>query len=261
MLYIIGLLGGFGIITFFLQSVITKLGSNKDKTVLNEFLSPVLQGLEKEMSSKTSELFGQAQSKVLSKMDGMPDGFKEIVQEMMGNGFGSVQDVLKKNCPNLNLDNDEAVITITNDRLQPFQLSGPMIRECEKIIEGKTDDYSKARAIFDWFERNITYDHVSLKRARGYRNARQVFEEKKGICGEMAFLFVVMAWYSGINSASYVSVRVDCFGKKVHHACASFFHKNKLILVDPAYSTFDVKHKKYEVADNDEIVRIFKTWN
>ena len=46
MLYLIGMLGGFGLVTFFLQSLISKFGSGKNNVALKEFLDPMVQIME-----------------------------------------------------------------------------------------------------------------------------------------------------------------------------------------------------------------------
>ena len=263
MLYLIGMLGGFGLVTFFLRSLISKFGSGKSNVALKEFLDPMVQSMESGMHKKATEVLGQAQSEIFSRMSGMPNELKKDLEKVVDSGFCSLQGVLKKNIPHLDLDdNNEAVFTITNDSVQPFQLSDAMMKECQRITEGKISDLPKAKAIFKWFEQNITYDHVrASQNGTGYRNARRVFEDKEGICGEMAFLYIVMAWYVGIKSASFISVEIDNTGNKVAHACAAFKHNGKLILVDPAYHKFDIKHEKYEVWDNEKTIAAFKSWN
>lgn len=77
----------------------------------------------------------------------------------------------------------------------------------------------------------------------------------------MTFLYIVMAWYLGIKSACFVEVDVDVKGKKVDHACVAFDWKLRKILVDPAYHTFDIKHKKIDIWSNEKSVGAFKAWN
>ncbi len=71
----------------------------------------------------------------------------------------------------------------------------------------------------------------------------------------MAYLFIVMARYAGLD-AKYVTVTKDNDEKRVNHACAAVFINNKRYLVDPAYKTFDIKHKEISIkSDRQELPR------
>lgn len=141
--------------------------------------------------------------------------------------------------------------------LNPFGLDAQVLA----IIKNETKDcYGsevKARKLFDWFEDNIEYGED--KRITGYSTGQEVFRNKEGVCGEMAFLYVTMARGLGLK-ANYVSVRKDYKGDKVHHACAGVDAERGLILVDLAYKTFDIKHRKYAVRTDKEIMEMFEDW-
>jgi len=228
---------------------------------VKEMVNPLLEGLEKTVELKTKKLFDEVQSEIGNKAISGNSILNKDLEQVLEYGFLSLRNVLLNK--NLGSDSDygDAVITITNDTLQPFQLSPIIAKECKKIVEGKTEDFMKAKALFDWFEENISYDEERAKKKDSYRNAKEVFTDKKGICGETAFLYIVMAWFVGIKSASFVNVEVDNSGKDVAHACASFNHYGNTILVDPAYHSFDIKHQKYELWDNEKTVQAFKLWN
>ncbi|MFA5994052.1 MAG: transglutaminase-like domain-containing protein [Parcubacteria group bacterium] len=261
MVTLLGVLAGLGFGSFCLHALI-KLFGEKNNVILKNIITPALCGIEKSISQKTGDAIGQIQSQAQSYLQSVPADMRGDVEKMMDKGFASLYELFPQDRLEDIGIHDEAIITITNDRMQPFQLSGSMVKECQKIVTGKTGDMEKARAIFDWFETNISYDHARAARTgSGYRNARQVFDDRKGICGEMTFLYVVMAWYSGILSACYVHVEKDYRGEQVCHACAGFNHHGRIALVDPAYGMFDVQHQECKVKDNQETIDTFKSWN
>ena len=63
----------------------------------------------------------------------------------------------------------------------------------------------------------------------------------------------------GIKS-SFVNVSVDNTGRNVSHACASVSINGRDILVDPAYQTFDIIHKKYRPVSDSEAIRDYQSW-
>ncbi len=149
-------------------------------------------------------------------------------------------------------------ITITDSTVDnPFIISPELIRISKRETEGKRTLDEKARAIFNWIERNISYG--TSKRIYGYKNSREALNDKEGVCGEMAFVYIAMARAVGLNS-SYVSVEIDYKGKKVCHGCAMVNIGYRNILVDPAYHTYDIKHIKYTVKNDSEIISLFKEW-
>ena len=159
---------------------------------------------------------------------------------------------------NLNaIRNDYYVYINDSSVLNPFGLDAQVLA----IIKNETRDCygceAKARKLFDWFSDNIKYGDD--KRSTGYSTGQEVFRNKEGVCGEMAFLYVTMARGLGLR-ANYVSVRKDYKGKKVRHACAGVDVERGFILVDSAYEKFDIKHKKYAVKTDKEIMEIFEDW-
>jgi len=147
---------------------------------------------------------------------------------------------------------------ITEDRNQPFQINQEISEVAQKITEGIVFEEEKARAIFDWFIRNISYGQSGRKKyKKGYRHAAEVFTDREGVCGEMAILFVCMARAVGMQ-ANYVLVEIDCFGDKVGHACAGVKVNGKLVLIDTAYYTYAIKHQVYQVYTDQEAVPHFK---
>lgn len=159
---------------------------------------------------------------------------------------------------NLNTLRQEYTIFINDSSvLNPFVIDSDIL----KIVKHETKDcYGQeetAMNLFNWFEDNINYG--KKKRKYGYSTGREVFENKEGICGEMAFLYVTMARGISLESG-VVDVLKDYEGKKVAHACAGVNVERGYILVDPAYHTFDIKHKKYKPMNDKEIMDLFEHW-
>jgi hypothetical protein len=146
--------------------------------------------------------------------------------------------------------NDESV-------QNPFIISSGLVKIIKKHTRKFQGKERKARAIYDWIEKNIEYG--TKKRKHGYQNSKETLENKEGICGEMAFVYITMARCCSLRSAC-VSVSVDYKGKKVHHACAIVDVGNRDIYVDPAYHTFDIQHKKYEILTDIEVLQRFNQW-
>ena len=156
-------------------------------------------------------------------------------------------------------DIDENYNVLVNDESiqNPFIISSGLVRTIRKHARKYQGAEAKARAIFDWIERNIEYG--TSKRTNGYKNTKEVLRHKEGVCGEMAFVYITMARCCGLRSA-YVSVDVDCRGEDVCHACAIVDVGYRDILVDPAYHAFDVKHRKYEVLTDSGVLERFNQW-
>lgn len=138
-----------------------------------------------------------------------------------------------------------------------FSPSVSFVHEIKKIIVETRSEHRKAKAIFDWMQKNVRYDHT--KKDGTYKTAHEVFIDGYGVCGEMAFLYITMARCAGLKS-NYVSVRRDCNGKIVHHACAIVYPDNREIFVDPAYHTFGIRHRAYTILNDMQMLTNFLDW-
>ncbi len=153
---------------------------------------------------------------------------------------------------------DNYTYIITDDWDQPFQINQEIARTSQKITEGQISDKDKAIVIFDWFIKNIKYGRQKIRMGKKkYRHATEVYNDREGVCGEMAVLYVAMARSVGLQ-ANYVSVDIDDKGEKVYHACAACKFQGKYILIDPAYYSFDINHVDYKVMTDQEAVPHFK---
>jgi len=153
-----------------------------------------------------------------------------------------------------NIVSDYNVVISDETLNNPFIINSELV----SIIKDHTSSYqredAKAKAIFNWIENNIKYG--DLTRKYGYQNTEEVMDNRMGLCGEMAFLYISMARSVGLKS-SFVNVDRDFKGDRVKHACAMVHLRKGDVLVDPAYHRFGVNHKKYKVWDDKEVVRYF----
>lgn len=157
------------------------------------------------------------------------------------------------------------VVIVEKGLNNPFKLSSDMVKIAVDITAKAEDDLAKAKLLFDWMQESIQYDFEKLREIEEqesdtYKDSVEVFEYQTGVCGEQAILYVAMSRTADLTS-NYVSVRVDHSGKSVRHACASVSLPEHTILVDPAYHTFDVRHQQYEILNDEEAARRFKSWD
>ncbi len=156
-------------------------------------------------------------------------------------------------------DIEESYNVLVNDESiqNPFIVSSGLVKVIRKHTKNYQGAEAKARAIYDWIERNIEYG--TSRRKNGYKNSKETLNDREGICGEMAFVYITMARCCNLKSA-YVSVDIDCEGKKVDHACAVVDVGYRDILVDPAYHTFDIGHRRYGILTDRQVLERFNQW-
>jgi|SRR3989344_1228427 len=135
-----------------------------------------------------------------------------------------------------------------------FKPSYGMKRTVSKITTNCKSQEEKAIAISQWMNKNIEY---KSKRFLVYRkNARQIYNDRRGICGEQSVLYVTMARLAGIN-ANWVSMDQDEYGRKIRHACVSINLDNQRIYVDPTNNEYDIHPKKTKQWDDYEVSNLF----
>lgn len=155
-----------------------------------------------------------------------------------------------------------ALIDKCFDLKMPFVLNNGIVDVVERLVENRLDQRTSAKKIFNWMLSNISYGRRKLGN-RGYRNSVEVFDDGEGVCGEMAMLYLVMIRAAGIRG-SYAQVDVDRAGKSVNHACAMIDVEGDyggITFVDPAYQTYDIRHKGVRPLTDFEIFKTFNTWN
>ncbi len=154
--------------------------------------------------------------------------------------------------------NPEYSISVSDATVKnPFIINLDLVKIINNHTKNCKSDHDKAYSIYGWVEDNI--DYGVLKQNNGYRNSKEVLELREGVCGEMAFLYITMTRSINLKS-NYVSVNVDCLGERVRHACASVHINRRVILVDPAYHKFDIKHREYEILTDKEAILRYQQW-
>lgn len=154
----------------------------------------------------------------------------------------------------IELHNTYELVFTDNTIKHPFAITSELALRAKFIREHSQTDLICAVSLFDYLCKHITYE-----KRRGYRSGKEVWNERKGVCGEMSFLYIGMARSVGFKS-SYVGVTIDNDGESVRHACAGVFLQ-RLYLVDIAYKRFDIKHKAYKINSDLEVFKKFEAWN
>lgn len=131
----------------------------------------------------------------------------------------------------------------------PFQVSPRLMGITGRLVEGARDDADRAKRVFTWIRKHVSYGASRRLRGVGYRGALEVKTDGEGVCGEQAYLFVSMARISGLT-ANWVHVTRDNSDRGVHHACAAVVLGGRTVLVDPAYQTFDIQHREFRILDD-----------
>jgi hypothetical protein len=151
------------------------------------------------------------------------------------------------------------VITITESDVKvPYQVTSEMFERAEENTRNCKTAEEKARALFDWLEAELQYG-TSKRGAVGYRNSREVYEQKEGVCGEMAYTLITLFRSVGLR-AGYVSVAVDAYGNRVNHGCVWVSIDRHEVLVDIAYHTFDIHHLRYSKISDVKAIKKFQAW-
>lgn len=117
---------------------------------------------------------------------------------------------------------------------------------------------SLPRIFYQWITDNVVYqdDH----NRKFCRNAAAIFNDRRGVCSEMAILLMALCRYKNID-CFFAEVTSDANGKEVAHACVAFPYQGAYILVDPAYKSYGIDHKKWHIVADDHLLRLFTYWN
>ncbi len=153
------------------------------------------------------------------------------------------------------IDHEYGAIITEELNKNPFVIDQNLASMAKTLTSSIEGDEAKAKTLYNWVEANVTYD----KKNRIYRNSVEALNDKKGVCGSMAFLYIAMARSIGLK-ANFVVVNEDDSGKRVKHGCAAVELHGKNILVDPAYHKFDINHRRYEVVSDHTAAEMFESW-
>lgn len=147
------------------------------------------------------------------------------------------------------------------------ELSSEMVFGCNGAMQtladelwsssgGSSEEYAKT--VFDWCIDHLVYQSVHDK--QHYKVARECFNARTGICGELSMVYIALLRNKGV-SADYVHVGVDMSGREVKHACAVVNIGETEVLVDVAYRLYDVGHQEWERRSDEELIRNLIVWN
>lgn len=125
-------------------------------------------------------------------------------------------------------------------------------------LEANNNNYIYAQKLFDWSVENIQYQNSHD--LEHYKTAREVFNSRSGICGEMAILINALLKYKGLKP-NYIHVDIDEHGKPVNHACTGIKFDETYVLIDVAYKSFDVRHQKWNKVSDNHLIKNMTRWN
>jgi len=143
-----------------------------------------------------------------------------------------------------------------NSIIDMYGLTSDLCGVLDGIRVQSHSSYARAKKVYDLVHDSISYGDI--KRNRGYAGAKEVWRNKEGVCGEMSYLYIAATRYLGLKS-SYVSVSHDVAGKKVNHGCAAVWTP-KMTLVDIAYHSFGIRHRKYTLLSDKAVLTNFINW-
>lgn len=139
-----------------------------------------------------------------------------------------------------------------------FRMTQSMVQQVEEIKKSSTPD-NLPENIFNWVLNNITYDNEHTK--EHYRTARETYNEKRGICGELSVLLIAFCRTAGIQS-SFCEVTKDDAGKEVSHAAVMIKQTDgSSHLADVAYKNFRIEHKEYHELSDIQLQAKYDSWN
>ena len=151
------------------------------------------------------------------------------------------------------------MVSITDTTVAiPFKITKDMFETARAVTKDCPSDEEKAKRLFYYLKSLIHYGDEK-RGIVGYRDSIEVWTTKEGVCGEMSYLYITLARSIGLK-AGYVHVDRDFRDEEVNHACAWVKLNNRDVLVDIAYHTFDIKHKRYFKVSDKEAMRRFESW-
>ena len=168
-------------------------------------------------------------------------------------GYKDSANLLKNNWQNyLNSISILMMNKDSNINFTIFELTQPMMNVIQEIKSKSSKNINEN--IFEWILTNVQYD--SDHNGKHYRTARECFNEKRGLCGELTVLYISFLRYLEIE-ANFVEVLKDNLGFEVNHACA-FVNGH---LSDIAYKQFKIEHNEYKILSDEELLLKYKNWN
>lgn len=147
--------------------------------------------------------------------------------------------------------------TITEYNL--FYLTTEMkILACSLIRQAQGSQNNLIKLLYNWSLENLEFE--SEHNLTHYKYARHIFQERKGICGELTIFFIAMLRYASIE-AEYVHVEIDQKGQKVNHACVGVNINSNYFLVDIAYKSINANHRQWQPLGFSTLLKNVSEWN
>lgn len=139
-----------------------------------------------------------------------------------------------------------------------FNMSQSMAQQVEEIKK-MSANANLAEGIFGWVVANISYDIEHTK--EHYRTAKETYNEKRGVCGELSVLY--MAFLRAVNiNCNFCEVTRDNAGTEVAHACIIIKNEDgSTQLSDAAYKSFTIQHLEYRELTDAELKNKYDNWN
>jgi Transglutaminase-like enzymes, putative cysteine proteases len=112
------------------------------------------------------------------------------------------------------------------------------------------------RALFRWFDENISYSRLNAPYDPLQRSDLDVLKMKSGTCGDYTNLLVSVLSRLGYQT-KYAFVSVDCYGNPQDHICAAVLNAERWLLIDATlpyrkWHGFDCPHAEYELLSIDD---------
>jgi hypothetical protein len=143
--------------------------------------------------------------------------------------------------------NDEELALLAN----PLASSPEMAKYAELVTRDGTNDLSKARLLFETFEKRAKRKPVQNRQPR---TAKGLFDtwwdpDCAFVCQDMTYLIVALARTVGLK-AYFVFVEEDSAGERNLHACPAVFLDGRALLVDPIYGSLGAAHRQFSILDD-----------
>lgn len=205
-------------------------------------------GIYRESEHGNMVLF--AQWSVPSKKRLLTYTFKVRRKEVAGNNIPTEDASLPKN---------ELDIFLKDTSRAP--LTGKIKKQAEQAAEGKTTNFSKARAVYDWIINNMFRD-PNVKGC-GSGNCSQLLKTRGGKCADISGVFVAMARSVGVPAREIFGIRIpgDKEGDitQQQHCWAQFYQPGYgWVTVDPAdVLKYKLVNNVKSLKDMTEIVEYF----
>ena len=147
----------------------------------------------------------------------------------------------------------------TSDEIDPS-----VVAKARSVAGNKTDSKAKARAIYRWIGRNISYDHIAAIDRSQRVSAAHVLETGKGICLGYAALYRDMCAAVGIDafivSGYGLTTPGSALPDKPNHAWNSILLNGQWYFVDATWGATDPKTEYFAMDRSVQHVPSFMGW-